>query len=255
MISLDIKSKSQSPTTLNLPTSDEEPKLSFSDLLKGVSVKKDEKIIETTSLVVDIKTDKSKKIDNIENVISKGFKQGSDETPNENLLKTPSTKENFIALLKNETVVSDEPKGFLESTIKQTTYLSTKGLKALVADAKEYLKSKIIQSDGFQKSEIKELPKTLKGLSTLAEKFDINVSKITLEDVKAVDKKSLSESLNSSVKSQTTQDAIKNLSIVGLKSREKIIVKDEKPQELKPLEQMLKLSKDKKIETAEIPKD
>jgi len=57
-------------------------------------------------------------------------------------------------------------------------------LKVLVKDAKEYLKSKIIASEGFKKAEIQALPKTLKGLVQVAQKFNIDVSKITLQEVK-----------------------------------------------------------------------
>ena len=42
------------------------------------------------------------------------------------------------------------------------------------------MKEKIVQSDGFKDAQIKELPKTLKGLSELAQKIGIDISKITI---------------------------------------------------------------------------
>ncbi|OHE04621.1 MAG: flagellar hook-length control protein, partial [Sulfurimonas sp. RIFCSPLOWO2_12_FULL_34_6] len=89
------------------------------------------------------------------------------------------------SLLKNEDKVSkkssQEP---LELNPKLTASLSSQELKALVSDAKNYLKEKILNSDEYKKSEIKELPKTLKGLAEAAKKLGIDVTKITVEEVK-----------------------------------------------------------------------
>ena len=62
MISLDTKTESLSSSSITLPTSDEEPKLSFSELLKGVGAKKDDKIIQNGSLILAIQDPKQTKI-------------------------------------------------------------------------------------------------------------------------------------------------------------------------------------------------
>ena len=64
-----------------------------------------------------------------------------------------------------------------------TKDISPKDLKALVADAKNYLKTKITQSSDYKIHETKSLPKTLKGLVEIANKLGLDIKKITLEDV------------------------------------------------------------------------
>ena len=72
----------------------------------------------------------------------------------------------------------------LELNPQITQNLSPTELKVLVADAKKYLKTKIIESEGFKKAEIQKLPKTLKGLVAVAKKFGLDMSKITVEEIK-----------------------------------------------------------------------
>ncbi len=67
-----------------------------------------------------------------------------------------------------------------------TKDIAPKDLKQLIFDAKTYLKKKIVQSDAFKLNEVKQLPKTLKGLVAVANKLGINLKKITLEDVQSV---------------------------------------------------------------------
>ena len=64
-----------------------------------------------------------------------------------------------------------------------TKDISPKDLKALVVDAKNYLKTKITQSSDYKIYEAKSLPKTLKGLVDVANKLGLDIKKITLEDV------------------------------------------------------------------------
>jgi hypothetical protein len=176
MISLqtDTKSASKSPMSLS-PSTDDEPTLSFSELLSGVKDSKD-----------------SKKIQNGALILSLGAK---DENPKD--LKSSSKKDILLSLLKNDSKIKgeslstkDEPlpikdlKENLELNPKAVENLTVKELKVLINEAKTYLKNKILQTDGYKKSEIKELPKTLKGLVQVAEKFGIDVSKISLEQVK-----------------------------------------------------------------------
>jgi len=82
-----------------------------------------------------------------------------------------------------------DPKATLEDLlhldfqkITQTKTTPSKNeIKGLIYQAKRYLTSQIKQKNPDIKSE--ELPKTLKGLATFAKKLDINLSKITLQEV------------------------------------------------------------------------
>jgi len=163
MIILDAKPENRpSSSPLNLSSSDEEPKVSFSELLKGVNPKKDDKVIQNGAIVLALESDQ------------KIVKENSKSVGKETLLSLLKTDEKV--LLKDA-----EP---LELNPKITQNLSIKELKNLIADAKEYLKEKIVQSDGFKDAQIKEIPRTLKGLSELAQKIGIDISKITIEEVK-----------------------------------------------------------------------
>ncbi|MDF1876293.1 flagellar hook-length control protein FliK [Sulfurimonas sp. SAG-AH-194-L11] len=158
MISLESKTQTSTPSSaLSLAPQEEEGELrvSFSDLLHGVSVKKDDKLIKNITLGADV--------------------ESAEETKS---LKSSS----LLALLKGEK--KEETKLALELNPELTKNLTSSELKVLVQDAKEYLKNKIVTSEGFKKAEIQALPKTLKGLVQVAEKFGIDISKITLEDVK-----------------------------------------------------------------------
>ncbi len=148
MISLESKTQTSTPSSpLSLTPKDDagETTLSFSELLRGVSDKKDEKTIQNGVLVL--------------------------------ALDEESTKD-----LKNTKTIKNSP--LLELNPEVTKDLTPRELKVLVRDAKEYLKNKIIQSEGFKKSEIESLPKTLKGLAQVASKLGINLAKITLQELK-----------------------------------------------------------------------
>lgn len=161
MISLDAKPERTSSSPLNLSTSDEKPSLSFSDLLRGVSDKKEAKVIQNGALVLSLGS-------------------GAKETQ---LVKTATKGDSLLSLLKNEDSPLKESKETLELNPKLTQTLTINEMKTLVSDAKNYLKSKIVQSDDYKNSQIKELPKTLKGLAQLAKVLGVDVSKITLEEV------------------------------------------------------------------------
>ncbi|MCX6052774.1 MAG: flagellar hook-length control protein FliK [Campylobacterales bacterium] len=163
MISFDVKPESTPAlgNKKNSKSSDKEPTLSFAELLKGAGSKKEDKVVQNGTLVLAL----------------------SSEEKDAKTIKTSSKKESFLALLKNEDKAPIELKESLELNPKLASSLSATELKTLIADAKDYLKSKILSSDDYKKSEIKELPKTLKGLAEVAQKFGIDVSKITIEDV------------------------------------------------------------------------
>ena len=93
---------------------------------------------------------------------------------------TRTVKSNDIALQHEIEVLEFNP--------KITQNLSVAELKTLIVDAKQFLKNKIINSDDFKMSQVKDLPKTLKGLTDMAKSFGIDLSKITIEEVKAAPK-------------------------------------------------------------------
>ena len=162
MISLDMKNETPTKTSsspLSMSTPDDEPKLSFSQLLKGESEKKDGKVIQNGALLLALGTE--------EKEVKGSPKNGA-----------------LLALLKNDEELLVQKEEPVELHPKLTSSLSAKEIKTLVKEAKDFLKGKIEGSDEFKKSQIKELPKTLKGLATVAKKLGIDITKITVEDVK-----------------------------------------------------------------------
>ena len=187
MISLETKTESASTSQapIGVVAKDEEPKTSFSALLKGVTTAtKDEKVIQNGAFIVSL--------------------GANDENMQE--LKTPTKKETLLSLLKQDKelnldekiIVKDtkEIKEVMELNPKVTQNLSVKEVKSLIADAKNYLKSQIVNSDEFKNAEIKELPKTLKGLTQVAQKLGIDISKISIEEVQAKVNPEINKTIN-----------------------------------------------------------
>lgn len=185
MISLETKTDVAASSPISLSTPDEEPNFSFSELLKGAS-KKDDKVVQNGSLVLSL----------------------SDEKDIKTSSKSSSKSDTLLSLLKgskdSENLVVEQTKEPLELNPKITDTMTSKEVKALISDAKQYLKSKILESDGYKQSQIKELPKTLRGLATMAKNFGIDVSKLSLEEVK-INTPSLD-----SEKSLLTKEAVNN---------------------------------------------
>ncbi|MDD5157770.1 flagellar hook-length control protein FliK [Sulfurimonas sp.] len=168
MIALDFNSKTASKALpLDLSASKDKPKVSFSDLLKSLNTKG--KSASTDPLVLAINSEE------------KSMKSANSTNSAKNISKS----EVLATLLKGtEKIVAelkDEP---LLLNPKLVTAMSKDEVKSLIFDAKKYLKTKIEDSDGYKKSEIKEMPTTLKGLVEVAQKFGIDVSKVSVEDVK-----------------------------------------------------------------------
>ena len=176
MISLDVKPETTtSSSPLGLSSKEEKPTLSFSELLKGVSLKEDKNIIQNGTLVLSLNGDvKEIKLDTKKD------------------LKT-SKNDLLLSLLKGDKKEVSKTELPLELNPELAKSLSANELKSLVKDAKSYLKHKILSSDEFKRYELKNLPKTLKGLAQVAKKFGIDVSKITVEDVKTASKPSVSK--------------------------------------------------------------
>ncbi|MEA3369924.1 MAG: flagellar hook-length control protein FliK, partial [Campylobacterota bacterium] len=161
MILIDKKAEATSSSSLlNLSTEKEKATLSFGELLKGVTLKKDDKLIQNGALVLSLEGDKNESKDSAK----------------------PLKNETLLSLLKTTAKEKAEP---LELHPKLVENLSVKEIKTLIAGAKEYLKDKILSSDEYKNAQLKELPKTLKGLATLAQKIGVDISKITIEEVQA----------------------------------------------------------------------
>jgi len=169
MISLDSKTQNaseNSPLSLS-PKSDTPSSQSslFSQLLSDVTEKKDGNIVQNGALVL---------------ALDAQITEIKDES------KTKASSKEIVSSLLQKSELKDDKRlpQPLELNPQITKALSPTELKELVSDAKKYLKTKIIESEGFKKSEIEALPKTLKGLVAVAKKFHLDVSKITYEEIK-----------------------------------------------------------------------
>lgn len=163
MILLDMKNSKATSSPLGLSVSKEKPLASFADLLRGASDKKESKVIQNGSLVLAL---------DAQNTTVK--------TP-KNIQKT----ENLASVLKmDEKILETNEVEFLELNPKLMATLTQAEIKTVINDAKNYLKEKIQSSEGYKNAEIKELPKTLGSLIEVAKKMGIDITKITLEEVK-----------------------------------------------------------------------
>ena len=192
MILVQTKAESAVSSPLSLTSlKDEKPILSFSELLRGAKDSKDEKGAKNGPFILSLGADTKELKLPLENT-PKDLKPVLDletkdlKLPLKENLKESSQKESLSSLLKNEDKVLEKDLKALELNPKITQNISTAELKTLISDAKEFLKNKILDSAEYKKAQVKDLPKTLKGLAQMAKAFEIDVSKITLEEVKAV---------------------------------------------------------------------
>jgi flagellar hook-length control protein FliK len=250
MISFDVKSEAKaSSSPLGLSSKEEKSTLSFSDLLKGASLKKDEKPVQNGSLVLsfgdepkDAKTNvKSSKNDILLSLLKKGdakeaatsvktdakvgkndalnslLKGDVKEAPISDKADAKSSKSDILrSLLSGDAkeVATQDAKNELPIALnpKLTASMSVADLRVLVKDAKNYLKEKILSSDDYKRSEIKELPQTLKGLAQMAKKFGVDVTKITIEEVRVSVKPQAKElKIESSLKADSNAQAEPNV--------------------------------------------
>ena len=206
-----VESVASSPLSLR-SLKDEKLTLSFSELLHGVRDFKDEKTPQNGSFVLSLGADTKelkppveKAIQDLKLPLKLGSKEPvltKEQTPKdeklsiqlqskgikpsleENVKKSPQ-KESLSSLLKNEDKVLEQDIKSLELNPKITQNISTAELKVLIFDAKKFLKDQILDSVAYKKAEVKDLPKTLKGLAQMAKTFGVDISKITLEEVKS----------------------------------------------------------------------
>jgi flagellar hook-length control protein FliK len=259
MILVSTKQESSNISPLSIaPKDDKETTLSFAALLKGLGdTEEDSKNIQNGSLVLSLVKEES------------NTKQAR---PTD---KTEGKQETLLSLLKNDIKQSkDDPVEVktvhtqvkktsndlpLELNPKITQSMTPRELKVVIHQAKQYIKSKIINSEAFVKEEIKSLPKTLKGLVQVAKKIGIDISKITLEqvqtDIKQERKKESITQLNDEVdikvnvkkelrlevKTESKLDISKRNSIEDIKTT----VKDVKPEKTFATKQQI----DEKVST------
>ena len=132
----------------------------LSELLRGAKDSKGEKGIQNGSFIVSLGATKEETKD----------------------VKLATSKDTLLSLLKQDdkavSVTSLKEKiAVLEFNPTVTEKLSVGELKTLINDAKQFLKQKIINSDDFKMKQVKDLPKTLKGLADMAKSFGIDMSK------------------------------------------------------------------------------
>jgi hypothetical protein len=220
MISLDnshtSKTEAKSSVSLLSDTKDDRSSLSFSELLKGIKLQADKK---NDVLVLKLDDEVS---------------QSKEDT------KSLSKIDSLLSLLKNDEEEKLSTKDTLKSEplelnpkVKEaiSDTLTIKEVKTLIIKAKQYLKAKIIKTEAFKKSEIKELPKTLKGLVKVAKGYDIDISKITIQEIK---EKSIKTALPKTLKNkletkdiQPQDTKIKDTKDISKYQTKQIITKDE----------------------------
>ena len=184
MVLLNTKNKNSlsSSSPLSLKPSDEKGSISFSDLLQGISEKKDAKHIQNGSLILSFASEeKSVKV-------------------SKEALKTDKQSVSVLNIEQKSSAKTDEE--LLELNPSLTSGLNKEEVKVLINDAKNYLKEKIRNSDEYKKAEIKELPKTLGGLIDAAKKLGVDIEKITLQEIRPSQK---SEEQSVEIKEITVQ--------------------------------------------------
>ena len=232
MISLDLTQTSSSQTASQIVTNDAKPVLSFSDLLRGISqpvilslnnehvVVQADTALSTPSTTTSTTTNTNKGVD-LATLLTRTTSKESSEPR--------TTKEALATLLTGTTLKesSSEESDLLVLNEALTTNLSSKDLKVLINEAKEYLKSKITELTAMDGVTESELPKTLKGLVNLAKDLKLDISKISFEDVKST--VSLEKKPTESLKTMqekplsvpnTTQETTKPLSNESIKKEE-----------------------------------
>ena len=202
---------------LEIKNSGDEEKLStlVKSTKKSTDPKTESSKISLADFVKSIGEDESITIDKLSTLV-KNTKESTEQTKvsladfvksigeDESIEKNSSAKkDNLSEIQKDKRQASSEKKTSQTSQINQSSShsslselltaskssitdesLASQDLKILVNDAKNYLKNQILSTEGFQRSERENLPKTLNGLVELAEKIGIDTSKITLEEVR-----------------------------------------------------------------------
>lgn len=229
MVLVESKQATSKSSVLNTAPKDEKSSLSFSELLKGAD-KKGTKALEGKGVVLalgneekDLKLNTKvplkaeskvlKLAGEEKEIIAKTVMKddalvlalGNEKTE---ILKVPKISEKrdaLISLLKGKETSVSELKDALVTKTKSTHEVVSREFKTLILDAKDYLKSKLAKGDEYNKTEIKEIKHTLKGVTTLAQKIGVDIVKASIEEVKV---NANSNPKNLELKSTPIRDAI-----------------------------------------------
>ena len=148
--------------------------VSFADLLKNV--KSDDTKEAKNSLLLLLSDQKAPEKEELVSQLSTKNKDTKEQ-------KSSALEALLSSVDESDIELEDLQKDLKTINPQLTTTLSSSDLKKLIGDAKNYLKDQITQTEGYKKSEIKNLPKTLSGLVDVAKKFNIDISKITMQEV------------------------------------------------------------------------
>jgi len=210
------RSSSSEQLSENLISSEQKKgDFTFDDLLKGTA--KEDNSVQNSTLLRSLNT-KEETNKKFEDTLVASKKEEDIELEAESKLDKliSSDKKDINSKLEQTLISSKEIK--IDSKIEQTFVsakeieinpklketLSTDELKIVMKDAKEYLKKQILSSEGFKRSEIQNLPQTLKGLTQIAQKLGIDVSKITLEEVDIENKLTFNKDTKSDTSTKKT---------------------------------------------------
>ncbi len=247
MILIDTKPTEQNNYTskFDFSSNDEDDDLSFHNLLKMIDFK-----AKPEQTIVDINHEAFSENNNFKKNDLKAL-LSLKETPStnqENSIKADLQKEPTTKTVSLETLLGFETDDFEEdiSLLNQDIVEKTdiKDLKVLIKSSKDYLKDKIVQSDDYKRATTKDLPKTLQGLKDLAKIYNIDVNKITVEDIELkVDKQTKTDTTNKEVNKLENKD-VKILQKDEPKQYELKVDKQTKTDEIKDLNTKSILFKD-----------
>lgn len=181
MITTDTKSKKTvlDPLSMLLQTKNSKANSAFADLLKSFNSKD----IGSTNMLEQIKpSKKSSKNAELQTTSKIAIHQ---EELKANLQKEPITLSSLLGSIETKKDIKNRAK--TEPVVLKSSIIvneKNQELKLSITEAKEYLKEQILSSEGYKKAQIKELPKSIKGLIKVANEFGIDISKITLQNLK-----------------------------------------------------------------------
>ncbi len=176
MLMMDVATdkSSQSPLSL-LPGKDEGDPKAFDKLLKGLTLSLGKgKSISTEGLTLLLSKEQAlQETSMLPSAVPK-LEQGKEKAVEKsllNLLHGEDTDEESVSS-------SSDLQEIKTLNPKITSNMPPRQLNELIQDAKAYLKTEISRI-----SDVKEMPKTLKGLVELAQKVGVDLTKVTLESV------------------------------------------------------------------------
>jgi len=177
MISLETTLEKPNSSSLIVTSKEKQVTTSFSECLHGIVTKKNhESLGKSNTLIFSLKD---------ENINTKNTLQ----TQKKNIL---------FSFLEAEMSLNGENR-VLKLHSDTTKNFSEKELQVLMKDAKKFLSNQIRETEGYKKTQIQQLPKTLTGLVKMAKSYGIDLSKITLESLQNKEIKPISQEAQAEV--------------------------------------------------------